>query len=95
MTAAKIEAILDGMKCKGPECRNEAVSRELCAGHLKQLTRHPERALKPLRQGAAFGAQVVFSVTPKMKRGAELAAEREGVDPSEWWRRAGAERLKR
>ena len=79
------------MTCKGPDCDRSADVGDLCRAHYQQ-TRRGE--LQPLR-GGNLDSSVVFKLPKALKQSAERAARREQIDPSEWWRRAGQERLKK
>lgn len=79
-------------RCKGPECEREATVGDHCVAHYMQGFRGGP--LKPLRSGDA-SEQVTFRCPPALKKAAEKAAKAEGIDPAEWWRRAGNERLSR
>lgn len=76
--------------CIGPECARAATRAGLCPAHYMQKRRGVE--LKPLRTGDE-SAQITFRCSPNLKKDSERAAKREGVDPAEWWRRAGVARL--
>lgn len=80
------------MKCTGPKCDRPADVGELCATHYMQARR--ERPLTPIREGKPFKL-VTFRAPPELIRDSARAAKREGIDVSEWWRLAGAERLER
>lgn len=86
------------MVCK--VCGKPASARELCATHYRRL-RRAEAAGKradlkaPVipRSEPGEGAQVAFRIPAEDKAAAERDAKREGVDVSEWFRRAVRERL--
>lgn len=73
--------------CAGPECVNEAKRVGLCDAHYQQQYRG--HRLKPLRTSTGSSEQVVFRCPPELKHAAEKAAAHAGVEPAEWWRRAG------
>lgn len=77
--------------CSGPLCTHPAAVDGLCTAHYAQRRRHPRRQLRPLRSGTV---QVSLRVSVELKRAVGRRAARDGVDPSEVWRRAAAEFLK-
>lgn len=80
------------MTCTGPNCTREAMpTAGLCHSHYVQQRRTGK--LKPLRTSEPK-TRVIFRCPESLKTSAERSAKREGIDPAEWWRRAGKERLK-
>ena len=74
--------------CRGPACDRPAVLHGLCRSHYQQERR--ARPLRPLRgPSTEEGAQITFRCTAELKRTAEKAAKKEGIDAAEWWRLAG------
>lgn len=81
--------------CTFDGCDRPVQARGLCPGHYQQQRRGEDP--KPL--GTAKGESVLeivnFKAQPDLIEGAKRDADREGIEPSEWWRRAGRERLDR
>lgn len=80
------------MTCTGPQCDRPAEVGDHCRGHYMQARRGGP--LRPLRSTDPR-TQVVFRCTEELKDRAERSAKTEGIEPAEWWRRAGIDRLKR
>lgn len=86
--------------CVGPgpdatACGRPLLAKGLCAGHYHQQRR--KEPLTPLKfeRGQGEGEKVRFTAPAELKDAVEADAKVEGVEPSEWWRRAGRERLER
>lgn len=80
--------------CTEPACDEAAHARGLCWRHYQQERRGRLRET-PLRAARGAGGQVVFRLSePQRLLVAELA-RREEIEPSEWYRRAVAERVER
>lgn len=79
--------------CEFPDCGRSVFGHGLCAGHYQQRRRNTP--LRPLREESEQSAQVSFRCSAELKARVARAAEREGIDPTEWWRLAAAQRLKK
>lgn len=96
VTRAEARTILEAeMQCTFDGCTEKVHAKGLCAGHYSQRGRHED--LRPLKwkRGEGEGEMVAFKAPAELKEAAEKDADQEGVNPSEWWRRAGRERLER
>jgi predicted DNA-binding protein len=80
-------------QCTFPLCTNPAAYSELCQAHHAQRRRHPDRPLKPLRNGAQE-AQVSFRCPAELKRRVRALAKRLHVSEGQIWKEAVEERLR-
>lgn len=80
------------MTCSGPDCDRPSQVSGLCLAHYRQDLRG--NPLQPLRDPKP-SSQVTFRCPTEIKAKAERAAARAGIDPAEWWRRAGLIALER
>jgi hypothetical protein len=80
--------------CSEPGCTAPARSRGLCNRHYQQLARG-RLGSTPRTTPRGQGGQVTFRLDAALVALVETLAEREGIAPSEWYRRAAAERIAR
>lgn len=95
LARAMLERAMAQGTCTFDGCGRPAQAKGLCPGHYQQQRRQEE--LKPLGtpKGESVLELVNFKAPPDLIENAKADAKREGIEPSEWWRRAGRERLER
>lgn len=87
----------DEVRCE-VKIRGEVCGRPLqrwagyCSGHYKDHL--SGRPFRPLKTARGFGAKLVICLPIDLKVAAQVAADKEGITESEWWRRAAKERLR-
>lgn len=87
----KVTTLPDMGVCK--ECGAAAVAKSLCATHYRaQREGRPLHATRA-SPGTSDAVKVSFRCPEALRAAVEAAAQREGIDASEWWRRAASERL--
>lgn len=87
-------SVIEGLdSCSFADCGRPIFSGGLCTAHYNQRRRG--ETLRPARTARGHGGMVQFRMP--LERIAEVAvqAEAEGIEPSEWYRRAVEERLTR
>lgn len=95
LARAMLERAMAQGTCTFDGCDRPAQAKGLCPGHYQQQRR--DERLEPLKfeRGQGEGEKVRFTAPAELKDAVEADAKVEGVEPSEWWRRAGRERLER
>lgn len=80
--------------CGAKGCSRPVLAGGLCATHYQRKRRGIalETPIRPVGVGDQW-TNIVFRAPQDLKAEAEEAAKREGIDASEWWRRAGARML--
>lgn len=84
-------AMADRGECSFEGCTRDHYLGGYCAGHYQQSRRGGP--LKPLRTARGGGTRVNVSCPQELRDAALEAAELEGVNENEFWRRAVAARI--
>ncbi len=80
--------------CIAPDCGRKHYGRGLCWTHYSRTFKGQDVGAPVRGKPAEPQARVTFRLPATLKALVDQAAEKAGLDPSEWWRKLAADKLK-